>query len=441
LSGDIESRPVPRLSLDVLAQHLVTLALGGGFERDAVLREVRRTHSFSTLTDGQFTSVLDFIVRGGAALEHYPDFRRVEIDATGVYRMTDRRAAMRHRLNIGTITSDGSMLVRLLKGGSLGSVEEGFLARLKPGDVFQFAGRSLQLARVQDMTAYVRIAKVRDGRVPKWAGGRMPMSSELGRQVLLTLQRDRHSPEMRYARGLLDLQASLSQLPSPQRSVAESIHTRDGWHLFLYPFAGRVVNEGLAALLALRWGRIQPNTFGYAANDYGLVVSAQARAEMDVASLARLLSPNHVREDLLEGVNLSELSRRQFREVARVAGLLPPSLPGRAPRSMRQLQASSGLLFDVLRQHDPGHMLLEQAQREVMEQQLDVAAIAAALTQLRMTGPDLQHPASLTPFSFPLWAESMRGQLSNEDWKTRIARTAKQLEERNARKLRRRAGR
>ena len=440
LSGQIESRPVPRLSLDVLAQHLVTLALGGGFERDAVLQEVRRAHSFSTLTDDQFASVLDFIVRGGAALEHYPDFRRVEVDAEGVYRMTDRRAAMRHRLNIGTITSDGSLLVRLLKGGSLGSVEEGFLARLKPGDVFQFAGRSLQLARIQDMTAYVRIAKVRDGRVPKWAGGRMPMSSELGRQMLLTLQQDTRSPEMRYARGLLDLQAALSQVPSPERSVAESIHTRDGWHLFVYPFAGRVVNEGLAALLALRWGRIQPNTFGYAANDYGLVVSAQARAEMDVASLARLLSPDNVLDDLLEGVNLSELCRRQFREVARVAGLLPPSLPGRAPRSIRQLQASSGLLFDVLRQHDPGHMLLEQAQREVMEQQLDVYAITRALTQLRATGPELYHPASLTPFSFPLWAESMRGQLSNEDWKTRIARTAKQLEERNARKLRRRFG-
>ena len=441
LAGEIESRPVPCLSLDVLAQHLVTLALGGGFERDAVLQEIRRSHSFRALTEEQFRSVLDFIVRGGAALEHYPDFRRVEIDAEGIYRMTDRRAAMRHRLNIGTITSDGSMQVRLLKGGSLGSVEEGFLARLKPGDIFQFAGRSLQLARIQDMTAYVRIAKVRDGRVPKWAGGRMPMSSELGRQVLLTLQQDTRSPEMRYARGLLDLQASLSQIPTPERSLVETIHTRDGWHLFVYPFAGRVVNEGLAALLALRWGRVQPNTFGYAANDYGLVVSAQARAEMDAATLARLLVPDNVLEDLLEGVNLSELSRRQFREVARVAGLLPPSLPGRAPRSMRQLQASSGLLFDVLRQHDPGHMLLEQAQREVMEQQLDVHAITRALTHLRATGPDLCQPASLTPFSFPLWAESMRGQLSTEDWKTRIARTAQQLEERNARKLRRRSGR
>lgn len=291
------------------------------------------------------------------------------------------------------------------------------------------------------MTAYVRIAKTRDGRVPKWAGGRMPMSSELGRQVLLTLQHDTRSPEMRHARGLLELQAALSQVPSPERSLVESIHTRDGWHLFVYPFAGRVVNEGLAALLALRWGRIQPNTFGYAANDYGLVVSAQARAGMDAATLARLLAPQNVLEDLLEGVNLSELSRRQFREVARVAGLLPPSLPGRAPRSMRQLQASSGLLFDVLRQHDPGHMLLEQAQREVMEQQLDVQAITRALAELRATGPHLCLPASLTPFSFPLWAESMRGQLSTEDWKTRIARTARQLEERNARTLRRRPGR
>ncbi len=441
LAGEIESRAVPFLALDVLSQHLVTLALGGGFDRDAVLQEVRRSYSFRALTKDQFDSVIDFVVRGGAALELYPDFRRVEIDIDGVYRMLDRRAAMRHRLNIGTITSDGSMQVRLLKGGLLGSVEEGFLARLRPGDVFQFAGRSLQLARIQDMTAYVRIAKVRDGRVPKWAGGRMPMSSELGRQMLMTLQQDVRSPEMRYARALLDMQAAISQVPTPQRSVAEFVHTRDGWHLFLYPFAGRAVNEGLAALLALRWGRLQPNTFGYAANDYGLVVSAQAQSTMDAGTLAQLLEPANVLEDLLEGINLAEVSRRQFREVARVAGLLPPSLPGRAPRSLRQLQASSGLLFDVLRQHDPGHILLEQAQREVMEQQLDAQAITRALAQLRATGPDLHAPASLTPFSFPLWAESKRGQLSTENWKTRIARTAQQLEKRNARIVRRRPGR
>ena len=437
-AGRIESRSVPRLSLDVLAQHCVTLALGGGFTPAALLAEVQASYSFRVLTLEQFQLVLDFIVRGGAALEHYPDFRRVVVDADGVYRMTDRRAALRHRLNIGTITSDGSLQVRLLKGGALGSVEEGFIARLRPGDVFQFAGRTLELARIQDMTAYVRIAKVRDGRVPKWMGGRMPLSNELGRQMLRTLEEDARSPEMRHARELLDLQAALSQVPTATRSVAESIRTRDGWHLFVYTFAGRLVNEGLAALLALRWGRVQSNTFGFAANDYGLVVSAEARAEMDVDTLGRLLDPGDVLDDLLEGVNLAELVRRQFREVARVAGLLPPSLPGRAPRLMRQLQASSGLIFDVLRQHDPGHMLLVQAQREVMEQQLDVEAITEALLALRATGPDLRMPASLTPFSFPLWAESLRGQLSTEDWKTRVARTAQKLEEKHARLQQRR---
>lgn len=266
----------------------------------------------------------------------------------------------------------------------------------------------------------------------------MPLSNELGRQMLRTLEEDVRSPEMRHARELLDLQAALSQVPTATRSVAEFVRTRDGWHLFVYTFAGRLVNEGLAALLALRWGRVQPNTFGYASNDYGLVVSAQARADMDADTLARLLDPAHVLDDLLEGVNLAELARRQFREVARVAGLLPPSLPGRAPRSMRQLQASSGLIFDVLRQHDPGHMLLGQAQREVMEQQLDVQAITDALLALRASGTDLRLPPSLTPFSFPLWAESLRGQLSTEDWKTRVVRTAQQLEDKHARLQQRR---
>ena len=432
-AGQIESRTVPQLSLDVLAQHCVTLALGGGFTEDALLAEVQACHSFRGLTRAQFQLVLDFIVRGGAALEHYPDFRRVEIDADRVYRVHDRRAALRHRLNIGTITSDGSLQVRLLKGGALGSVEESFIARLRPGDVFQFAGRSLELARIQDMTAYVRLAKTRDGRVPKWMGGRMPLSNELGQQMLRTMHEDQRSPEMHHARELLDLQAALSQIPTIDRSVAEFIRTRDGWHLFVYTFAGRLCNEGLAALIALRWGRLLPNTFGYAANDYGLVVSAQAAATLDADMLLRLLKPEDLLDDLLEGVNLAELSRRQFREVARVAGLLPPSLPGRAPRSMRQLQASSGLIFDVLTQHDPGHLLLRQAEREVMEQQLDVQAMAGVLETLRATGPDLLFSRTLTPFSFPLWAESMRGQLSTEDWQTRVSRTAQQLEARHAR--------
>lgn len=430
--GRVEARPPPRLSLDVLAQHCVTLAVGGGFEPDRLLAEVRATHAYADLGDVAWRAVLDFIVRGGSALEHYPDFRRVVRDDDGVYRVHERRIAFRHRLSIGTITSDGSVQVRYMKGGVLGSVEEAFIGRLRPRDRFQFAGRTLELVQFRDMTAYVRIARNGDGRVPRWQGGSMPLSSELGAEVEAILASPPASPEMRALLPLLRLQARLSSLPTPATLLVEAVKTRQGWHMFLFPFAGRAVHEGLAALLAWRWARETPNTFGWAVSDYGLVLTAQVEAWPDPALLARLLSPDGLMDDLRQGVNLAELARRRFRGIARVAGLLPPSLPGRAARSLRQLQASSGLLFDVLRQHDPDHVLLAQAEREVLEAQLDVGNLRDVLQRCRHRQLDLHRPPGLTPLAFPLWAESIRGQLSTEDWRTRVARAAAQLEQRHA---------
>ena len=430
-AGRIESRPPPRLSLDVLAQHCVTLALGGGFQPDALLAEVRGTHAFAGLSVEAWQAVLDFIVRGGSALESYPDYRRVVRDDDGTYRVRERKVAFRHRLSIGTITSDGGVQVRFLKGGYLGVVEEAFVSRLRPRDRFQFAGRTLELVQLKDMTAYVRIAGKGEGSVPRWQGGRMPLSSELAGEVEAILAAPAASPEMRALAPLLGLQARLSALPTPDTLLVEAARTRQGWHLFVFPFAGRAVHEGLAPLLAMRWAREAPNTFSWAVNDYGLVLNAQAEAWPSPGLFDRLFSGDGLLDDLYSSLNMGELARRQFREIARVAGLLPPSLPGRAVRSLRQLQASSGLLFDVLRRHDPGHVLLAQAEREVLESQLEVQRLADALARCRSRRLDLRQPRGLTPLSFPLWAESVRGQLSTEDWRTRVRRAAEQLEKKH----------
>ncbi len=436
--GRIEARPPLRLSLDVLAQHCITLALGGGFESEALYAEIVGTHAFAALTRAQWDAVLAFIVEGGNALSNYPEYCRVQRDENGVYRVHDRRIALRHRLSIGTITSDGSMAVKFLKGGGLGSVEESFISRLRPRDRFQFAGRTLELVQIKDMTAYVRLASGGDGVVPRWQGGRMPLSTELGREVETLLSASTAGPdgadpsaEMRALAPLLALQSRLSSRPRPQQLLAEWFEARDGQHLCVFPFAGRAVHEGIAALMALRWGRVAPNTFSYAANDYGLILSAQAKTSIDANLLRTLLSPDALLDDLRESVNLGELARRQFREVARVAGLLPPSLPGRAARSLRQLQASSGLLFDVLTRYDPDHLLLQQAEREVLAQQLDFPRLETALHDCAARTVDLRRPPSFTPLSFPLWAEALRGQLSSEDWKTRIQRAAAQLEKKH----------
>lgn len=431
--GEIESRPPPRGSLDVLAQHAVTLALGGGFEAGALYAEVRETHAFAGLDPATWQAVLDFIVQGGSALANYPEFRRVRRDADGGYRVHDRRIALRHRLSIGTITADGAVLVKYLRGGALGSVEEGFLARLRPGDRFQFAGRTLQLARLEGMTAYVRRARGGDGPVATWQGGRMPLSTQLGREVESLYAHPGAHPEMRAVAPLLLLQQRASALPGRGRLLVERIGTRRGMHLFLFPFSGRAVHEGMAAMMALRWGRLHANTFSYTVNDYGLMLTLAKPADLDEPLLRRLLRPQGMADDLRDGVNLGELARRQFREIARVAGLLTPSLPGREARSLRQVQASSGLLYDVLRRYDPGHLLLAQAEREVCELQLEEPRLMAALQDCEARALDLCEPRALTPLSFPLWTESLRGQLSTETWQARVKRAAEQLEQRYAR--------
>lgn len=432
-AAEVEARRPPRMSLDVLAQHCVTLALGGGFDAQAQLEEVRGTHAFAGLADEAWQSVLDFIVQGGRALEHYPDFHRVVRDAAGRYVVEDRRVATRHRLSIGTIASEGSVAVKLLRGGTLGSVEEGFIARLKPGDRFLFSGRMLQLVRMEAMTALVKRVPPGEGLVPQWTGIRQPLSMELAARVERLLAAPVDVPEMRAVGGLLALQSRLSSRPAAGELLVEITRTREGQQVFVFPFAGRLANEGLAALVSLRWGRIEPNTFGYAANDYGFVLRPTRPVEADEAALAALMSPEQLFEDLREGLNLGELARRQFREIARIAGLLPPTVPGRPQKSMRQLQASSGLIFDVLQRHDPGHMLLELAEREVLAGQLEVQRLQRVLEDCARRRLRIERPRGLTPLSFPLWAEGLRGQHSSEDWRTRVQRAAAQLEKRHGR--------
>ncbi|MBC9077975.1 ligase-associated DNA damage response DEXH box helicase [Stenotrophomonas maltophilia] len=432
--GVVEARRPPTLSLDVLAQHAVSRALAGGFHGDALLAQVRRTHAFASLAEDQWQAVLTFIVQGGQALAQYPDFHKVVQDADGRYRMHDRRQALRHRLSIGTISSDGSVRVQFLRGASLGAVEEQFAGRLRRGDRFQFAGRLLELVQLRDMTAFVRLARGRgDGVVPRWQGGQLPLSMALGSELESVLSGADDSAEARWLAPLLALQQQVSALPGPDRVLLEDVRRREGQFLFVYPFAGRHVHEALAALLALRCTRQQRNSIGYAVNDHGLVLAPAQAIDLDAAQWHALFSPDQLLDDLRAAVNLGELARRQFRGIARVAGLLVPSLPGGMPRSLRQLQASAGLLYDVLREHDPEHLLLALAKREVLHDSLDLPGLRQVLVRIGARRMSMQRPASLSPLGFPLWAERLRGQFSNEDWRTRVQRAAQQLERRHGR--------
>ena len=432
----IEARRPLRRSLDVLVQHAMTLAAGPGFDADALLQEVRTTHAFAELSDREWQWTLDFLTRGGDALQGYPQYRRVEAQ-NGIYRVSDPRIARLHRMQIGTITSDAEIAIKWMNGSRLGTVEEVLIARLKPGDTFMFAGRVLELVRVRDMAAYVKLASTRSGKVAKWMGGRLPLSNELATSVQELLEEAARGhfedPEMRRVQPLLELQQRWSQLPTPDKLLVEHTRSREGFHVFVYPFAGRTVNEGIATLMAYRWAQLQPITFAITATDYGAELLTSRPIEPSAELMRALLARENLGTDLLASLNFSEVTRRQFRDIARIAGLVFQGYPG-ARKLERQLQASSGLIFDVLRQYDPNNLLLDQARREVFELQLEETRLAQALESLETRALHLTRVASLTPLSFPIWAERLRSQiLSSESFQDRIQRMIERLESRAAR--------
>ncbi|MGE0497236.1 MAG: ligase-associated DNA damage response DEXH box helicase [Ramlibacter sp.] len=424
-AGQIEKRESPDKPLDVLVQHLVTVALGGGFEPDALYAEVRGAWAYRALTREEFDWALAFCERGGSSLTAYPDYHRIQPDGDGVYRVPDRALARRHRLSIGTIVSDASVQVKYLNGGRIGTMEEGFIARLRKGDCFFFAGRLLEFIRVQDMAAYVRRATRARGIVPVWSGSRMPLSTEMGEAVLALMQQvaqgDFSEPELEAARPLLQTQMAMSRLPTPTTLLVEHFESREGWHLFFYPFAGRLVHMGLASLLAWRLSREQPNTFSLSVNDYGFELLAAAPLDPAGVRDARLLDTTDLLADVLASLNSSELAQRRFREIARIAGLVFGGFPG-APKSLRQVQASSSLFFEVFRKHDPDNLLLTQAQREVLSQELDIARLTATLQRMaarRLDFVEIRHPS---PMSLPLMVERFREKLSTEQLADRLDR-------------------
>ncbi|WP_229008403.1 ligase-associated DNA damage response DEXH box helicase [Methylophilus sp. Leaf408] len=432
---NVEPRESPQKPLDVLVQHLVTIALGGGFTADDLLAEVRSCYAYRHLTDEEWRWALAFVQHGGESLTAYPDYRRAIPDENGVWHVPDAILARRHRMSIGTIVSDSSMVVKFwskgASGKSLGSVEENFIARLKPGDHFLFGGRLLELVRVHEMTAFVSKATGKKAAVPRWNGGRLPLSTELANAMVTRMDAAAHGhfdgPEMQLIKPLLQVQSNWSALPTNLNLLAESMHSREGWHLFLYPYAGRSVHVGLASLLAWRAGKHQPNTFSIAVNDYGLELLSATAVDWDALLTKDIFSTDNLLQDVIGSLNAGELAQRRFREIARISGLVFAGFPG-AHKSARQVQASSSLFFDVFRKYDPKNLLLTQAQEEVLQQELEIARLSATLQHLQSKQIQLMHIKRPTPFAFPLLVERFRESSSSEKLAERISRMVADLE-------------
>jgi ATP-dependent Lhr-like helicase len=431
---DIESRRPLIRPLDVLVQHLVTCAMGGGFVGDEMLAEVRTTHAYRGLSDHEWAWCLDFVRRGGETLKVYPQYAKV-VEEDGRFVVSSTKIARDHRMGIGTINSDAAIAIKLSNGRRLGTVEESFVGHLKPGDKFVFAGHLLQLVRVRQMVATVKKASGRKARIPTWQGGRTPLSTQLAAAVRDRLDRfgrddngQPEPPELAAVRPLLELQRAWSVLPGADELLIESTKTRDGHHAFIYPLQGRLVHEGLGTLLAHRFTAAAPRVVTVTVNDYGIELLSPEPFDLDEAGWRGLMTTDDLLEHLLASLDTSQLARRAFRDIARVAGLIMTGYPGQAVPN-RHLQASSELFFDVFSDFDPDNLLLDQARREVLEQQLEVRRLRRSLEGLAETQLIFRGTERLSPLAFPLWAERLREQhLTSQSWQDQVSKMVVRLE-------------
>lgn len=428
--GKMEARPLLSKPLDVLVQHAVTIAIGGGFTSYELLQEVRTTQAFKSLNVDEWQWVLDFIVHGGSSLGAYPEFHRVQIEEHR-YHVSMRRVITLHRLNIGTIVSDTAMKVKYMSGRTMGTVEETFISKLKKGDRFLFAGKLVELVIVRNNVAYVKRSKGAPDAVPRWLGGRMPLSSELSAALREKIHEasdgNLQGPEMRSLKGLFELQQRWSILPRTDELLIEVIYERSQYQVFLFPFEGHLVHEGMATVLAYRLTRRQRTTVSMACNDYGIVLQSPHVIPIEEAIAEGLFSTNRLEDDVRQSMNATQMAKRQFRQIARVSGLIQSGLPGQR-KSTSHIQASSNLFFEVFSEHDPGNLLLEQCRREVLEQQLQWSRLCRALERMQEGKIRMMHPPKVTPLAFSLMVDKLRERVSSETLAERIARMQKALE-------------
>jgi len=420
----VEDR-IPYLnSWDVLIQYLNTLAVSDGFFADEIFEEVKSTFCYQAMERQQFQWCLNFIVHGSQSLSAYDEYKKVEIQEDGSYKITKRSIATQHRMSIGTIVSDAVMQVKFMSGGFVGTIEEWFISKLKPGDVFQFAGRQLELYRVKNMQVLVRKADRKPTRFASWMGGRLALSaqmSELLRQELYSANHGKKSPELEAMEPVFKRQRKDSIVPEADQFLIETFKTREGYHAIFYPFEGRFVHEALASLLAYRISLLEPITFSLAYNDYGFELLSDKEIDMQSVIDNDLFTPAYVHQDLQTSLNATEMARRKFRDISVIAGMVFSGYPGKIVKA-KHLQSSTQLLFEVFRDYEPDNLLLQQAYRETFEHQLEEGRLIRSLERIGSQQIVWKQCEKPTPFSFPIITDRLRERLSSETLAERIAK-------------------
>ncbi len=427
----VEDRVPYIRSFDVLIQYLLTLAVSDGFDADEIYHEITGTFSYASVSRDEWIWILNFLTTGGDSLRAYDEYRKVVIRG-GLYKIENRALAMRHRLSIGTIVGDTSLHVRFVSGKYLGTIEEGFISRLNPGDVFWFAGRSLELVRIKEMEVHVRKSNRAKGLVPSWQGGRMPLSSQMSAMIRLKIDEvvrgKTHDVEMTFLAPLFALQKHRSHLPAANEFLIEYLESTEGYHAIFYPFEGRFVHEGMAALVAHRIAQIQPITFSIAMNDYGFELLSDQPIPIEEAVETNVLGGDNLMSDIQASINSTEMARRKFRDIAAISGLVFKGYPGK-PVKDRHLQSSSQLFFDVFHDYEAHNLLLRQSYEEVMDFQLEEARLRRALERINHQKIIITYPDKPTPFAFPIIVDRLREKLTTEKLEDRIRKMALQYAE------------
>ena len=426
----MESRIPYIRSFDVLIQYLMTLAVGDGFDPDVIYNEVINTFSFRSLTPSEWKQVINHILYGSKSLQAYDEYRKAEKTGSQIV-VSSRAIAQRHRMSIGTIVSDAMLSVNYLRGKRLGAVEEWFVAQMKPGDVFWFAGRALELHSVKDMVAYVKNSNKKTGRIPAYMGGRLPLSSQLSEMFRNKIHDYIHhglvDSDLEHLIPLLELQNNKSVLPDNESFLVEYFRDREGYHLVMYPFEGRSVHEGMAALIANRISKHMPISFSLAMNDYGFEMLSDKEIPVDKLINADLFSTKHLFDDIKNSINAVEMARRRFRDIGIISGLIFTGYPGKQKKE-RHLQSSSQLIFEVFKEFEPDNLLYLQTYEEVRYFVLEEDRLRQALHRIANTNIRLIKPEKATPFAFPIIVDRLRESMSTESLEERIKKMTIELE-------------
>ena len=425
--GQIESRHPLDKPYDVLLQHLVTLACGDGFASKKTLESVQRTVSYQHLTSEEFDWIVNFLECGGKCLNAYPRYKKIVLE-DGIYKITDGRLSRMHKMSIGTITGNQQVRIAYAKGGPIGSVEESFVSRLNKGDVFFFAGRQLEYFQLKDMTLYVKNAKKKSSVVPVWSGGYLAISDRLSqyiREEITQVKSGNVSAEVACIMPILATQDRISHLPEADQFLIECCRTREGQHLYVYPFEGRNVHEGLGFLWAYRFSQSQKATFTVSVNDYGFEILAPKDYPFQALFSEDFFSTRNLYEEIKESLNISELTQRRFRGISQVAGLVFKGYPG-SKKTANQVQISSSLIYEVFTKYEPDNLLLVQAEREVIEEQMEAPRLTAALKRMRSLELVWMTVKRPSPLGFPLLVERLSSRLTNESLRDRIERLKQQ---------------